>query len=106
MKNFERFFNLVVMVICFSAIVSCSSGLSGKYKGKGAMGFVDIELEFKSNGKVLLKSGAMGESSTQEIDYEKNGDQVKLIVGGQNQILTIDKDGCLDGMGAKLCKAD
>ncbi len=101
MKKLSLFYVLAAVAVIFS---SCGGGLSGKYKGEGPMGISTIEIEFKSNGKALVTGGGMGMSSTQEIDYEKDGDQVKLIVGGQNQILTIDKDGCLDGMSTKLCK--
>lgn len=102
----KKSFLLYVSAVVALLLSSCGGGLSGKYKGEGPMGISTMEIEFKSNGKALLTSGGMGMSATQEFDYEKDGNQVKLIVGGQNQILTIDKDGCLDGIGTKLCKAD
>lgn len=103
MKQFNKIF-MCTSMFAMLLVSSCGGGLNGKYKGEGPMGISTMEIEFKGGGKALLTGGAIGMTSTQELKYEKDGDQVKLIVGEQIQVLTIDKEGCLNGMGTKLCK--
>ena len=103
MKNVK---NTIKMLLAMNMLIfiACNSGFYGKYKGEVPMGLSTIAIEFKSNGKAQITGGAMGRTSITEVDFKKEGDQVKLIIGDQNQIFTIDNEGCLNGMGAKLCK--
>jgi hypothetical protein len=90
---------LCILLLSVAFLASCGGHLSGTYVNSGGIGG---KLHFISGGKVQVEQ--MG--TTIECTYEKNGDQVKLISGEKNQILTIDKNGCLDGgeiMG-KFCK--
>jgi len=85
-------------------LAGCSNGLSGTYKQSGGLmsGMMSGELKFTSGSKVLVTINGISSECT----YEKNGDMLKLITGDKNQVMTIDKDGCIDGgeiMG-KFCK--
>ncbi len=94
----------VVVLESSLLLASCGGGgLSGTYIQSGGMSSMlgQAKMTFSGN-KVQLEM--MG--STTECKYEKEGDKIKLINGDKNQILTIDKNGCLDGgdiMG-KFCK--
>lgn len=96
----------ILATLIISVLFSCSSGLSGTYKGTTAMGMVDIEIKFVSSSKAQITGGGMGMSSTSEVEYEKNGNEVKFIANGKNDIYTIDEKGCLTSGETKLCKVD
>lgn len=102
MKTLKRVSIALTIVLLFG----CGGSLSGTYKGTGAMGMVDIEIKFVSSSKAQITGGSMGMSSTSEIEYEKNGDEVKFIANGKNDIYTIDEKGCLTSGETKLCKVD
>ncbi len=69
------------------------NGLSGTYMGQNGA-FLE-KMTFISKDKVELTF--MG--ATSEASYIKEGDKVKINNAGENQILTINDDGCLDGGG-------
>lgn len=78
---------LIALTLALS-LTACGGGLSGKYRDKNST----IELEFQSGGKMIIN--AMG--IKQEASYEKDGNNLKLIMSnGQNQILTINENGCI-----------
>lgn len=86
-----------ILSFSVSLISACSGGLSGKYIGNR------IEMEFVSGSKVIVTVLR----NTFEVEYEKDGDRIKLKSTNpsvDNQILTIDEQGCLNGAGDKLCK--
>lgn len=95
-----------LLALTIGLLFGCGSGLSGTYKGTGAMGLVDIEIKFTSSSKAQVTGGGMGMSSTSEIEYEKNGNEVKLMANGKNDIYTIDENGCLTSGDVKLCKVE
>ena len=76
--------------MCRAVSSACGSHMSGTYVNSDAMGG---KMTFVSGSKVQVE--ILG--TITECSYEKNGDQVKLINGDKNQILTIDKDGCSTG---------
>ena len=79
--------------------VSCGGGPSGEYADSSGL----FKYNFKSGGKVEMTS--MG--GTVELDYAFEDGKVKLGPEASRQVLSFDKDGCLDA-GAfvgKLCKA-
>lgn len=94
MRKLIGLYALSVSILVLSA---CSGGLSGKYIGNR------IEMEFISSSKAMVTVL----SNTFEVEYEKDGDRIKLKSTNpsvDNQILTIDEQGCLNGAGDKLCK--
>jgi hypothetical protein len=89
------------LVLLASVILSgCGSGVSGTYTSDGD-GMIE-KMEFKSGGKVEIT--AMGQ--TKEGTYEVENKKVKVTIGGETNILTINDKGCLDGGGfiGTLCK--
>lgn len=99
----KRTMAFVLLITSFGLITSCGGGLSGTYKAKAPMGMGSIELNFVSSNKVQVSTDIMSKA-TREFDCEKDGKEVKLKQGSQVQILTINSDGCLEGMGTKFCK--
>ena len=97
-----KLFKILSIAIIFSLLLfSClGSGLKGTYVVQNNAFFE--KLTFKSGHKVDIVF--MG--TTSEIEYELDGNKVKITNAGQNQILTITDDGCLDGGGivGKYCK--
>lgn len=102
MKTLKR----VSIVLAIVLLFGCGGGLSGTYKGTGAMGMVDIEIKFTSSSKAQITGGGMGMSSISEVEYEKSGNEVKFMANGKNDIYTIDENGCLTSGETKLCKVD
>jgi len=54
-----------------------------------------------------MTTNVMGMVQTQEMDYKLDEGKVKLgMAGGPQQVMSIDKDGCLEagGMMGKMCK--
>lgn len=92
----------LAVAILAGLLAACGSGIDGTYLSEGD-GFFE-SLTFKSGGKVEITFMGM----TKEGDYElEGGKKVKITMGGDTQILTIDDKGCLDGGGliGRYCKA-
>jgi hypothetical protein len=88
--------------LTMSLLMSCGGGLNGVYKGKTAYGLADIEIKFISSSKAQFTANG----STSEVAYEKDGDEVKFIVGEKNDIFKIDENNCLVNGKTKLCKEE
>lgn len=98
MKNFRRYFLVVALLM-----VSCSDGLDGEYSNGSGL----IIYKFKSGGKVDMITRVLGLETSVEKDYKLEDGKVKLVLGdGLQQVMIIDKDGCLDGgeILGKMCK--
>lgn len=92
---------IITMAILVLLFTGCTNKtLDGIYIGNDNAFFES--LTFKSGDKVEIVF--MG--TTSEIEYQLENNKVKIINAGQNQILTITNDGCLDGGGfiGKYCK--
>jgi len=79
---------------------ACGSSLDGTYSDENGI----MEYKFESSGKVY--AGVMGMKT--ELEYEIDGDKLKIFVpGGGNQIMTLNDDGSISGpMGVKLTKQE
>jgi hypothetical protein len=95
-------------MIILVAVAGCGGQLEGTYSGDDAatgerIGFLD-SLTFKSGGK--LEASFLGQTKTGT--YKVDGDQVTVAVVGDEtpEVLTIGKDGCLEGHGilGRYCK--
>ena len=98
MKIFRSYFLVVALLL-----VSCSNGLDGEYSNGSGL----IIYKFKSDGKVDMITRVLGLETSVEMDYKIEDGKVKLGLGdGLKQVMTIDKDGCLDGgeILGKMCK--
>jgi hypothetical protein len=71
----------------------CGSRVKGTYTSEGN-GFFE-KMDFKSDGKVEITFMGM----TKEGSYVVDGDKVKVTVGTDTQILTINGKGCIEGGG-------
>ncbi|WP_100611365.1 hypothetical protein [Confluentibacter lentus] len=91
MKPLKLLLTLSVSILLFG----CTTGneLRGIYIGNNNAFFE--KLTFKSGNKVEI----VFMDTTSEIDYQLDDDKVKIINAGQNQILIITDEGCLDGGG-------
>jgi hypothetical protein len=88
-----------VAIAALLLLPGCSGGLDGEYTDDSGM----VTYAFKSGSKVEMT--VMG--ITQEMDYKLEDGKVKLgAPGGPLQVISIDKDGCLEvgGLGGKVCK--
>jgi hypothetical protein len=87
-------------VLAVLALGGCGSGLNGTYRPSGD-GFFE-QLTFRSGGTVEITWMGM----TKEGRYEVDDDRVKVTVGGDTQVLRIDRQGCVDGGGliGRYCK--
>jgi hypothetical protein len=84
---------LLVFSVCLSVFSCNNKQLEGIYMGNDNAFF--NQLTFKTNNKVeLVFMGA-----TTEANYHLEDNKVKITSSGETQILTITKDGCLDGGG-------
>jgi hypothetical protein len=98
---------IILIAIACLILVGCGgSSLSGTYLPKGGglgNGLAMQKLEFISGDAVNL---TMLEQ-TIRATYKVDGKQLLLIVNGQQEVFTIDDDGCLDGGGVfgKFCKS-
>jgi hypothetical protein len=100
-----KFFASVgVLLAACCLLVACSggNGLDGTYEGKNEA--ASVSLRFHSNGSVdITVDNAFSGASEKELKYERDGDKIKLIgPNGQNQVLTIQKDGSITGLGITL----
>ncbi len=86
--------NLAFCIVFLSFLISCGKGgFEGKYEAGGGV----HEFNFKSDGYVV--QSMMGEE-TAEYKYEKNGDEIKIIINEKTaQIYTLGDDGELSGPG-------
>ena len=91
---------VAILIATVTLLVGCGKKLSGTYTGEGVP---FKQLKFTSGNKVELTTLM---DSVNEATYVVEGDKVKISAGGQTQIFTIDKDGCLNGGGmiGKFCK--
>jgi hypothetical protein len=96
-----------VAVLACLAVTACSrTSLSGTYLPKGGgmgNGLVMEKLEFGSGNSVTL---TMMEQKIR-VTYTIDGKQLLLNANGQQMVLDIDGDGCLDGgnLYGKFCKS-
>ena len=81
-------------------LAGCGSKVDGTYSGSAESFFERLTL--KSGGKADVTFMGM----TKEGEYTVDGKQVKITVGGENQLFTVDDKGCLDGGGiiGRYCK--
>lgn len=99
--QFARRLRLAVLCTASNLLLgACGQSVSGRYDAS-PRGFFEY-MDFRSDGKVEV--GKFG--SVSELTYEIENDRIKVSRGGQTQILTVDKDGCLEGgnMMGKYCK--
>jgi hypothetical protein len=92
-----------ILILAAGFLTGCGSKLSGIYNADAKRLSVYSKLDFTSGSKVELTAEMGG---TFEGTYVVEGDKVKITFGGQTQVWTIDKNGCLDGgeMGGLCCK--
>jgi hypothetical protein len=95
----------IAFLACLIA-AGCGHHLSGTYVPKGGgigNGLVMSKLEFINGSEVNI---SMMEQ-TVRANYKVDGKQVVLSVNGQQEVFTIDDDGCLDGgnLFGKFCKS-
>ena len=97
MKTLKTIVCLSFLLVLFGCT---SSSLQGTYVGTDGA-FFD-KLTFTSNDTVELVFAG----GTSEVSYTLEDGKVKISNAGQNQILKINDDGCLDGGGfiGKYCK--
>lgn len=84
-------------------LAACSGGMQGDYVDNSGM----FTYKFKSGGKVEVIMVIMGTKEIVETDYKLEDGNVKVTgQGGIQQVMPIDKNGCLDagGIVGKLCK--
>lgn len=95
-----KFLKLSTLLFLITMTGCSENGLKGTYMGNQESFFE--KLTFKSSNKVEIVF--MG--TTSEIDYQMEDSKIKIMNDGQNQILTITDEGCLDGGGfiGKYCK--
>ena len=102
MTNRRRY--LVALALAVLVVASCGgASLSGEYADDSGM----FTYNFKPGGKVEITTNVLGTSQTVEMHYELEEGKVKVgTAGGPQQVITIDKEGCLDmgGIVGKLCK--
>lgn len=80
-------------------LTACSRSLDGTYSN----GMIDFK--FESGGKAYMSSSFMGvRGAEMEVQYEVDGDKVKIIMPQGNQILRLQKDGTLSGPGGAYTK--
>lgn len=92
---------ITIVIFVIVLLSSChNTGLSGTYIGEEGA-FLE-KLTFVSHDKVELTF--LG--TTTEVTYSKEGNKIKINNAGDNQILYITNNGCLDGGGfiGKYCK--
>ena len=97
---------IILVVLACVALIGCSHGLSGTYLPKGGgvgNGLALQKIEFLSGDSVNL---TMLEQ-TIRASYKVDGKDVLFIISGQQQVFSLDADGCLDGgaMWGKFCKS-
>ena len=98
MRNLQPY-----LVAAILLVAACSKGLDGEYVDDSGM----FTFKFKSNGKVEITTKVMGTQQVQEMDYRLEEGKVKLgASGGPQQVMPIDKNGCLEagGLMGKMCK--
>jgi PBP1b-binding outer membrane lipoprotein LpoB len=84
-------------------LVGCSGGPEGEYSdASGAMTY-----KFKQGGKLEITMNVLGMVQTVETEYRYEEGKVKIgPSGGPQQVISVDKDGCLLAgfFAGKLCK--
>ena len=98
MRNLPSYFLAALLLL-----PACSGDLDGEYTDASGM----FTYNFKSNGKVEMTQKDAGRSQTHEMHFRLEAGTVKLgREGGPQQVIPIDKDGCLEAgspMG-RMCK--
>ena len=90
---------LLALVLAASTIAACGSGIEGSYADSLGVS----RYTFNSNGKMLMST--MG--TEVELKYEVDGDKIKLQAPQGTLVLTLLKDGSIQGpMGMKLIRQD
>ncbi|WBS02496.1 hypothetical protein OU994_30360 [Pseudoduganella sp. SL102] len=96
-------FSFVLSILCAVIVAGCGSGLEGTY-ASDQNGFAVASYTFKSNGKVISKLLSM----EQELDYERDGKEIKLsspAAPGVSMVMTIIDENTISGpMGIRLNK--
>lgn len=98
MKQLGRY-----LVAAALLLPACSRGMEGEYSDDSGM----FTYAFKRNGKVEVTQNVLGMSQVSELEYRLEDGKVKLgPPGGPQQVISVDKDGCLNagGLMGKLCK--
>lgn len=88
----------IATFVCLSLVlISGCNKMSGKYSDSSGM----LSVEFKSSKAYVTTAG-----TTQEVDYDVDGDKVTLKNPQGNLVLTKNSDGSLTGgpLGEKLTK--
>jgi hypothetical protein len=84
---------LSTIIMVAVSLTGCGDTLNGTYSGAG-QGFLD-KLTFMSDGTVEVTFMQMTKEGTYAID----GKKVKITLGDDTHVLTLDDRGCLDGGG-------
>jgi hypothetical protein len=95
------FIRVATVLMATVALAGCGSSIEGIYSGGGNSFFERLTL--KSDKKVEITFMGM----TKEGTYAVEGQKVKITIGAETQIFTIDDKGCLSGGGplGTYCKS-
>jgi hypothetical protein len=92
-QRLRRLFPIAAIAVASILLTACGSGMQGTYKShKGA--FFD-KLTFNSGGKLEITFMGMTKDGSYVVDDRK----VRITVGNDNQVFTLDDKGCLVGGG-------
>lgn len=75
---------------------SCGGGLPGTYQMEGSKSYLRLKSGGKLEGMIL---GNFFEGT-----YKKEDDRVVVSRGAYQEVLSINKEGCLEGRMGKFCK--
>ena len=98
----STFARVATILMLATSIGGCGSHLEGIYTG-GDVSFFE-RLTVKANQKVEVTFMGM----TKEGTYAVEGQKVKITMGAETQVFTLDEQGCLHGGGflGTYCKGD
>ncbi len=86
-----RSLSLSIFAVSTLLLSACSNSPSGEYVGEPGS-FLD-KIVFKSGDKVEVVKGG----STRVGTYQVDGKQVIVVIGNDQEMMTIDDKGCLGG---------